>query len=281
MGLGHGFWPTTKGDLMHWRRISLPLLLLTVTLAPVDARSMAPRGLASPPQMAAAAQQSASGGLTTRPPRRRREASGVAEGISAREVLLAGQYLAHGDKAASTEAKRAWEGFYDQCDSTIRRFAASRGVRGGDLDDCAQEVWADLIKRLPTFELDSSKGRFESWLYRVVANKTADLRRNSARRAERGAGSELTQVMRDPGPGPSDRIEREEACCAVRQALAEVKKDVSQESYQVLCLRQLEGWDVDRVAGELGLSASQIWAREHRMKRKLGGILAQAGEIAA
>lgn len=260
---------------MNWRRFPLPLLLLTVTLSPAEIAQAGPRAATSispaPPHAAAVAQTPISS------QRRRRESEGEGEPteITAQTVRLVSGYLQNRSSGtqSSLEQERAWKMFHRSCDATIRRFAAARGLRSANLDDCAQEVWLDLLGKLPDFELDQRKGRFESWLYRVVQNKSADIQRRQRRRdavVQPLPGGATIQS----GDDPAAACERAETRDAVRLGLSRLKEDSPRKSYRVLELRQVEGQRVDEVAKALDLTPAQVWARECRMKQKLRSMLA-------
>lgn len=168
-----------------------------------------------------------------------------------------------------------WDRFYPACDGTIRNFSTRFFRRPCDIDDCAQEVWIDLVKNLPAFTLDDTRGRFTSWLFTIVRNKAADATRRAARRpAEALPGSSAVTFEADDDPVVA--LERKSDVQYVRDALAKLKRQTSPENYQILHLRQIEGRDVSEVAATLGISPRQVWAREHRMKRKLREVLARA-----
>ena len=56
------------------------------------------------------------------------------------------------DTAPDSVLAVAWDEFYKMYDDVIRRFAISRGVPYSQLDDCAQEVWSDVMRRLTLFD---------------------------------------------------------------------------------------------------------------------------------
>src|SRR5262249_10321161 len=111
--------------------------------------------------------------------RRRRASSEGNNALSATTLSLAGEYLRC--RSANVEAaprlRAAWREFYNACDSAIGRFARRLRLRATDVDDCKQDVWADLMRSLPRFSLDHSRGRFSSWLYTVVRSKATDVLR--------------------------------------------------------------------------------------------------------
>ena len=200
------------------------------------------------------------------------------DALSPTNVALAGSYL-RDPESASADAQVAWAEFHGAVDPTIRAFAGPFFKSACDIDDCAQEVWMDLIRNLPDFDFDQTRGRFTSWLFTVVRNKATDIVRRQARRA----AEPINAAMDHPDvatESPSESLSRKAAVDSVRTALAKLKSRTSEENYQLLHMRHIEGRDVADVAEALGISPSQVWAREHRLKGKLRRLLARDMESA-
>jgi RNA polymerase sigma factor (sigma-70 family) len=145
-----------------------------------------------------------------------------------------------------------------------------------DVDDCAQEAWVDLLKTLPAFELDDSRGRFTSWLYSIVRSKAADQVRRRSRRPAEAMTPVVAGTLASAEASPVSRAEAADDGEAVHRALTLLAARSSEQSYRVLHLRQVEGRDVADVAAALGIQPRQVWVTEHRMKRKLRDLLAKA-----
>ena len=97
-----------------------------------------------------------------------------------------------------------------------------------------------------------------------------------ARREARRPTEPLTQAAfgqadissEDPAHSFSRKLDIQ----TVRDALESLRSSTSDENYQILYLRHVEGRDVADVAATLGISSHQVWSREHRMKQKLRAI---------
>jgi len=194
------------------------------------------------------------------------------EALSPANVALAGSYL-RDPGSASPDAQLAWKDFHTAADPTIRAFAARFFKSSSDIDDCCQEVWMDLVRNLPDFDFDQTRGKLTSWLFTVVRNKATDMVRRQARRPAEPITTALDHPDRDT-EDPSDSLARKASIDSVRTALNELKSRTSDENYQLLHMRHVEGRDVADVAEALGISPSQVWAREHRLKGKLRKMLA-------
>ena len=83
----------------------------------------------------------------------------------------------------------SWERFYRICDPLLHRYACAFHVPRADLTDFLQEVWTELVKTLRDFPYDRQRGRFSSWLYRVVHCKAIDWLRRRTRHPTRSCTS--------------------------------------------------------------------------------------------
>jgi RNA polymerase sigma-70 factor (ECF subfamily) len=178
------------------------------------------------------------------------------------------------DAAPDSQATRAWQTFYSRCDRLIRHYSGKFQRSGVDPEDCAQDVWSQLLRTLPAFELKPGRGQFNSWLYAVVRSKANDILRKSARQQTEAMSAEISADLATRDADPSENCERQETIQCVRNALATLRRQVSDTSFQVLHLRQIQGKTVDETAQLLGISPQQVWARDHRMRRKLRDLIA-------
>ena len=86
--------------------------------------------------------------------------------------------------------------------------AFSCGATEDEVADCVQEVWAELLVRLPTFQLDPSRGKFDTWLFPIVRAKVADLRRIKHRLCQ--VRIDVPETAMQPHPNPARKLENEE-----------------------------------------------------------------------
>jgi RNA polymerase sigma-70 factor (ECF subfamily) len=166
------------------------------------------------------------------------------------------------------ELIQAWNAFYGTYDPLLRRFARACRVPAAGVDDCVQQVWTELVMKLPDFRYDRRRGRFRSWLYIIVHSKAVDWVRGQTRhpiyRLPPEAASLLCGRDRDAAAEYEQQRKQEE----VHQVLSHLRKRVPACSYRVLHLRWLEGRSVHEVAAALGLTPAQVRLRDYRMKRQ-------------
>ena len=210
-----------------------------------------------------------------RPCRSRRSRGRRSTSVASITVALASEYLHDRSDGVSSnpQARAAWDNFYLSCDSLIRKFTRKLGIRGADADDCTQEVWTDLLRRLPTFVHDPSRGTFSSWLYTVVRGKASDMLRRRMRRPAVPLSRAVVANLADPDSDPARLFDANLNRKSVQSALSQLSATSSETSFRVIYQRCMLGLPVREVADGLGLSSEQVWVREHRMKRKLRELL--------
>jgi len=187
------------------------------------------------------------------------------------ELLIQAQrYLDHRNQGlpSGQDLEAAWVEFYDFYSRKIRTYAFTCGAADEEIADCVQEVWRELLVRLPEFHLDPCRGQFDTWLFAIAQSKTADLRRSRNRRSLQG-NSDGLQTVTDNRPSPGRALEDEEM---VALAWEQLRKRLSECNFQVLRLRLVEELSVAEVAEQLGLSHEQVWYRYHRARRELEDI---------
>jgi RNA polymerase sigma-70 factor (ECF subfamily) len=166
----------------------------------------------------------------------------------------------------------AWERFYQIYDPLIRRFVAAFRVLEDSRDDCVQQVWTELVRKLRGFRYDARRGLFRSWLYRITHSKAVDLHRHRVTHHTETLNHHAAVLLPGRESDPAAECERQGQREMVRQVLAELRCQVSKCSYQVLHQRWIEGRTVAETAAGLGLTSAQVWYREHRLKRRLSRL---------
>lgn len=117
-----------------------------------------------------------------------------------------------------------------------------------DAKDVVQEAFVQAFLKLRTFHCESA---FYIWLYRIAFNVAATHRHT-------------TQSV-DDGEGPTVRLEREERCRQVREAIA----DLNEEHRVVLVLREIDGCCYESIAEILDVPVGTVRSRLHRARLQL------------
>lgn len=169
----------------------------------------------------------------------------------------------------------AWSEFYRVYDVLLRRFTLARGVRGADVEDCVQDVWSEIAKRLVGFQITSEAG-LRSWLFALVRSRATDMFRRRSRRPLALLGDSIQQGFeppgREPDPATSDKDAWQEA--VLQTMVLKLEAEVSELNFEIFRLRSLEGIGVSEAARMVGVTPNQIRYRHHRAMKKLKAIAA-------
>ncbi len=132
-----------------------------------------------------------------------------------------------------------------------------------DARDIVQDAFVQAFVKLDTFQRASA---FYTWLYRIAFNVAASLRRRqrpmlSVDHAREAGGLEPM----DDGETPTERLERQERCRQVRQAIAEL----TEEHRAVLVLREIDGCCYETIAEILEVPVGTVRSRLHRARLQM------------
>lgn len=126
------------------------------------------------------------------------------------------------------------------------------GVRDGDLDDAAQEVFLTVHRRLSTFRGESA---IRTWLFGIVRNVAFKHRRRLARKPT-SSEAPATEPLQ-PGPSPFERAQDNEAAAFVQRFLAQL----NDKKREIFVLAVLEEMNMVDVAAALSIPVNTAYTR--------------------
>jgi RNA polymerase sigma-70 factor, ECF subfamily len=159
---------------------------------------------------------------------------------------------------------QATESLLGAVHTMVRRYCRARLARfpgaAQAAEDVAQEVCIAVLSALPRYR-DEGKP-FEAFVYRVAANKVADVQRASYRSAVPQA--ELPDL---PGTdaGPEDVVLRNAGADAARALLS----GLPENQRELLLLRVAVGMTAEETGRALGMSAGAVRVAQHRAMQRL------------
>jgi RNA polymerase sigma factor (sigma-70 family) len=166
-----------------------------------------------------------------------------------------------------------WQSFWEHHSILLRNAFDRSGISPQDSDDCAQDVWAQVVTHFSRGSGSPDYRRFLSWLWLVIRSKVATYFRMKARNETTIERSAAETLVSDPESDPAvDCIRREERQ-AIRACLEELRGSTSQITHEVFRKRSFKGLSVAAVAADLGLSREQVWYRQHRAYKVFFGIV--------
>jgi RNA polymerase sigma-70 factor (ECF subfamily) len=182
--------------------------------------------------------------------------------------------------ANSAEASAKREGLYQAAVAELGR-ALDRVAAGYEADpakrlDLRQEIHLQLWRAFPRYDPER---RFSTWMYRIALNVAISWRRRVTTRARRtvpleGAGPPGTPARdpADPRAEPRAPEPEEERARALHEVIARL--DPLNRALMILYLDDLGHAEI---ADVLGLSASNVGTKIHRLKQRIRAELAAPG----
>jgi RNA polymerase sigma-70 factor, ECF subfamily len=174
----------------------------------------------------------------------------------------------------------AWDELFDAHYAAAGRFIfqVSSSFNAEDVEEICQETFLTVIKSLGTFQ---GNCQFQTWLYRIAANKAHDYLQKQ-RAAKRGGGQrtlsldaplndEADGFTLDPpssAPGPDRALIRGEDAGLITQALEELGGPCR----EVIELRYFADLSYEEISAELNLNPKTVSSRLSKCLDKLEGV---------
>jgi RNA polymerase sigma factor (sigma-70 family) len=167
-------------------------------------------------------------------------------------------------KDARAHLESAWNELHGLCSSMIIGLArGSFGVAVHDLEECLQAVWCEIAISLPKFKHDPQTARFESWLFKIVRSKAANLRLDR-KRLSRGKSTKLNSLVDDCD------MQNHFEVLEFGNALWEfARAKLSRPQFQIIELKMIEELSGLEIAARLGISHGQARDRLFKALRKI------------
>jgi RNA polymerase sigma-70 factor (ECF subfamily) len=167
-----------------------------------------------------------------------------------------GRELIEACRRGEPDAFRAlFDAYRDRVFSVALRYSGNHAAAM----DIAQDTFVKLFDSIADFRGDAS---FETWVYRLVANRCLDHRRRSRRLFPLTAG--LVAILRAPDNQIAGLL-KEEMCGHVRAAIDQLPPDLR----IAVVLRYTEGLSYEQIAEVLACSSGTVASRLHRAHKAL------------
>jgi RNA polymerase sigma-70 factor, ECF subfamily len=172
----------------------------------------------------------------------------------------------------------AWDELFDAHYAAAGRFVhqLSSDFTIEDAEEICQEAFLSVIKNLNSFNGDS---QFQTWLFRVAANKARDYREKRIA-AKRGGGqtplslqaeNPETGLMPDPpsdSPGPDDFLMNAEQAALVHESLDQL----GEPCREIIELRYFGDLSYEELSATLELNAKTVSSRLSKCLDRLEAI---------
>jgi RNA polymerase sigma-70 factor (ECF subfamily) len=165
----------------------------------------------------------------------------------------------------------SWRRLLDLYTPLLERWLNQSGVDGADAADLLQEVFATLVRELPSFEHNDRRGAFRCWLRTILVNRVRgfwNARRTTPVTADgRDIVRELDH-LEDPASDLSRLWDRQHDTFLARRILELIEKDFTASTWHAFRRLVLEGAKPAEVAAEMGLTVNAVLLAKSRVLRR-------------
>ena len=173
----------------------------------------------------------------------------------------------------------AWNEIFDRHYVACARFVAplSPSFTSEDIEEICQETFLTVIRNLGTFK---GKSQFQTWLFRIAANKAHDYLERQ--RAQKRGGGETplslnaenpeTGLTIDPpttAPRPDEALSAQEKFSEVHAALVEI----GEPCRETIELRYFGDLSYEEIAATLGMNPKTVSSRLSKCLDKLQELM--------
>ena len=156
-----------------------------------------------------------------------------------------------------------WRRFYEGYQLLIRSWCQRAGVPASDLDDVFHDILVKLVSSFTKYQREDGH-RFRSWLKTVVVNSVTDRLRVSK-------NNPFPQLLSDPDVAnkPADAMDIEglaeltedltDRTSSAAKILENVRKRVSESTWNAFVQRELLQIEAGNIAEELGIKKASVY----------------------
>jgi RNA polymerase sigma factor (sigma-70 family) len=167
--------------------------------------------------------------------------------------------------------RAAWQEFMKIYGPVVYGFARKRGLQDADAADLMQEVMRAVSASIGRLEYDPKQGTFRGWLFTITRNKVFTFLA-SRRNHPQSSGDSATIRLLDEQPDPNDSSEEWELEYQRRLAslaMARVKNEFHETSWQSFLLTAVEGLAPAEVARQIGISPGAVYVAKSRVLARI------------
>ncbi len=161
----------------------------------------------------------------------------------------------------------SWRRFHEFYSPLLMRYLRRLGLEEDRANDLVQDVFVRLLQAMPTFQLDSKRGRFRSYLWKLTYSALVDQARRVKTR--RHAEEEWVKRFHESSEVESQKVQDElneiNQQQILKQALPRVHSVTSRTAWACFEQRLLRDRPGSTIAAELGISADAVYVYASRV----------------
>jgi RNA polymerase sigma-70 factor (ECF subfamily) len=166
----------------------------------------------------------------------------------------------------------SWQRLVDLYTPLLRGWLRRHLVPQGDVDDLVQEVMAVLVRELPQFQYDRSRGTFRGWLRAITVNRLRMFWRARQSRPLATGDSDLARKLaelEDPHSTLSQIWDREHDRHVANRLLEMIAAEFEAPTWQTFQRLVMDGAKPTAVAADLNISLNAVYLAKYRVLKRL------------
>ena len=166
----------------------------------------------------------------------------------------------------------SWQRLVDLYTPLLRGWLRRHLVPHEDVEDLVQEVMAVLVRELPQFHYDRSRGSFRGWLRAITVNRLRMFWRARQSRPLATGDSDLARKLaelEDPHSALSQVWDREHDRHVANRLLEMVAAEFEAPTWQAFQHLVMDGAKPSAVAADLNISLNAVYLAKYRILRRL------------
>jgi RNA polymerase sigma-70 factor (ECF subfamily) len=170
----------------------------------------------------------------------------------------------------------SWQQFFDTYWRLIYDVARRSNLSDSEAQDVVQETMLAVAKHMPSFQYNPAIGQFKSWLLNLTRWRIIDQLRKRGRTASDSPPTHDSSVIQpiariiDPASNALVNLwEAEWHKTLFTAALANVRRRVDPQNYQLFDFYVNKEWPPARVAATFHTSVDQVYLTKHRITEML------------
>ena len=178
----------------------------------------------------------------------------------------------------------SWQQFFDTYWRLIYGVARQAGLNDSEAQEVVQETMMAVANHMPGFKYDPAKGKFKTWLLNMTRWRIID---HIRKRAKAGVAEALASLegetstnavnrVIDPSGNALDALwEAEWQDTLLKAAVANVKRRVDPQNYQLFDFYVNKDWPAAKVAETFNVAVDQVYLAKHRITALLTAEVAR------
>lgn len=174
-----------------------------------------------------------------------------------------------------------WRTYVDRYRPLLLGYARKLGLSDHDADDVAQQTLAAFCKAYQDGKYDRERGRLRVWLFAIARNQIITWHRRKRGREVQVAGEpDRTGFFEslDDENRMEQQWDQEWREAVMQQCLAEIRLEVEPRTFEAFELFAAKGLPAEKVAEQLGMTATAVFGAKRRILRRVRELLPQIEE---